>query len=42
MVCVSSFSSQLKIVICIPSADAEEEGNCWFVFPLGGKEKMGI
>jgi hypothetical protein len=28
MVCVSSFSSQLKIVICIPSADAEEEGNC--------------
>jgi hypothetical protein len=32
MVRVSSFSSQLKIVICIPSADSEEEG----------KEKMGI
>jgi len=29
-------------VICTPSADAEEEGICWFVFPLGGKEKMGI
>jgi hypothetical protein len=41
MVCVSSFSSQL-IVICIPSADAEEEGNCWFMFLLGGKDKMGI
>jgi len=42
MVCVSSFSSQLKIVICIPSADAEEEGNCRFMFLLGGKDKMGI